>query len=190
MGRRRFMNRLPTALDQEPAVKIAVTERAHELGITHPHMHHDGDAGIDLASMVDTEIQPQTIGMIPTGLIIELPNFGPNSPLVAFGEIQSRTGLARDKKLLPGPQIVDCGYVADKDSPDGLVIGMINHGTEPVSIKIGDRVAQMVVKLGLNPAKLMARVDVEDINYNTNRGSAGFGSTGLGALELGKLLTK
>lgn len=80
--------------------------------------------------------------------------------------------------LRPWAVLVDPGYRPERDDPNGLVLGLGNEGKEPVEISLGDRVAQAVFSLALGPSSVIQEVGINDINFNTNRGSARFGSTG------------
>ena len=52
---------------------------------------------------------------------------------------------------------------------------LINHGTEPVTIRRGERIAQMVVA-PVTRVRLVERERLDD----SQRGAGGFGSTGRG----------
>ena len=85
-------------------------------------------------------------------------------------QIRPRSGLAAKKGItvLNTPGTIDADYRGE------LKIILINHSKENFVIKNGERIAQMVV-CPVIQAKLE---EVEELN-NTDRGSGGFGSTGI-----------
>lgn len=84
-------------------------------------------------------------------------------------QIRPRSGLAFDSgvTLLNSPGTVDADYRGE------VAVIAINHGTEPVRVRRGDRIAQMVV------VRLPA-VSLEEVDDlpETARGAGGFGHTG------------
>lgn len=108
-------------------------------------------------------IGPGARALIPTGFAVAIP---------AGYEIQvrPRSGLAVKHGLsLPNsPGTIDADYRGE------VKIAMINLGQEPVTIKRGDRVAQLVVA-----PVVRAALDVVSELDDTARGSGGFGHTGV-----------
>lgn len=160
-------------------IGVALSERARELGLSVQQSKHEGDAGLDLQAMIDTPEQTITIPPhesrgIPTGLFIDVPDTP--GPFVLNYQILPRTGLGI-RGLQPWAALVDQGYRPEIDDPNGLVLGLGNEGKEPITLSHGDRVAQAVFGLALRPS-VIREVGINDINFNTNRGSARFGSTG------------
>ena len=86
------------------------------------------------------------------------------------GQVRPRSGLALKKgvALVNSPGTIDADYRGEI----GIII--INHGTEPVEIMPGDRVAQLIIA----PVTRAALVEVDDLN-DTARNSGGFGHTGV-----------
>ena len=127
-----------------------------------PEYANPGDAGLDIFSVNEDIIQPQTIKLIKTGLAIELP---PNTE----AQIRPRSGLA----IKYGVTIVNTPGTIDEGYRGEVCIILINHGTEPFQIHKGMKIAQMVIK----PCY---RVDVEEVALlaDSARGSGGFGSSG------------
>ena len=86
-------------------------------------------------------------------------------------EVRSRSGLAAKYGVfvLNSPGTVDSDYTGE--------IGVIlcNAGKEPFKISVGDRIAQMVVIHHENPSFTL----VNEIQKDTERGSGGFGHTGV-----------
>lgn len=61
----------------------------------------------------------------------------------------------------------------DADYRGEIAVGLVHLGTEPVVIRPGDRIAQLLVLPILRPV-----FDVADSLPDTARGTGGFGSTG------------
>jgi dUTP pyrophosphatase len=127
-----------------------------------PEYAHPGDAGLDLFSVENVEIQPGDVALVKTGIIIELPE---NTE----AQIRPRSGLALKNKItvLNTPGTIDEGYRGE------IGIILINHGKSPFKVEEGMKIAQMIVKPVLS-------VDVIEVNEisDTKRGEGGFGSTG------------
>lgn len=128
-----------------------------------PRHAHDGDAGIDLFAREDVQIAPGEWLMTPTGIAVAIPRG-------YVGLVAPRSGLAARHGLgvVNGPGVVDSGYRGE------LKVILINHGTEPLSLRRGDRIAQLVVV----PVADQDFVEVEELP-DSARGAGGFGSTGI-----------
>jgi len=128
-----------------------------------PEYAHEGDAGLDLFSVIDITINPRESALVSTGISIELP---PNTE----AQIRPRSGLALKYKVtvLNTPGTIDTGYRGE------IGVILINHGKQPFKVESGMKIAQMVIKPVLS-------VEVEKvIELNeTERGLGGFGSTGV-----------
>lgn len=85
-------------------------------------------------------------------------------------QVRPKSGLALKKGLsiVNTPGTVDSSY----RGPVNIIV--INTGHERQTIKIGEKIAQLVVA----PVCLSEVVEVEDLD-STDRGSGGFGSTGV-----------
>jgi dUTP pyrophosphatase len=127
-----------------------------------PQYAHPGDAGLDLFSVENIEINPGDIALIKTGIIIELPE-------ETEAQIRPRSGLALKHKItvLNTPGTIDEGYRGE------IGVILINHGKEIFKVEEGMKIAQMVIKPVL-------RVDIKEVDSisDTKRGERGFGSTG------------
>ena len=128
-----------------------------------PQFETGGSAGADIRSNQQTTIQPGGYELIKTGLFVEIP----------YGyeiQIRPRSGLA----LKNGITVLNSPGTIDSDYRGEIGVILINHGTEPFNVNVGDRIAQMV----------MANVEhiqwqaVGSLNSGTKRGEKGFGSTG------------
>ena len=123
-----------------------------------------GSAGFDLHARVDGELElaPGRRCLVPTGVAVALPS--------GFeAQVRPRSGLAlsRGLTLLNAPGTVDADYRGE------IGVVLINLGAEPVRIRRGERIAQLVVQR-LPEVRL---VEVEDLPASS-RGAGGFGHTG------------
>lgn len=121
------------------------------------------DAGIDLRIMEDVTIPPEQAVKCNSGIAINIQNKG----IAAM--VLPRSGLGT-KGIILGNSVglIDCGYQGE------LFLSMWNRGHEPFSLKAGERVAQLVLVPVLHPR--LQRV--ERFNVASERGEAGFGSSG------------
>ncbi len=124
-----------------------------------------GASGMDIAAYVKQPIvlEPMQWRAIPTGLYVEIPQ---------GYEIQlrPRSGLAKKYgiTLLNAPATIDSDYRGE------IQVLLINLGKQPFEIYNGMRIAQMVVA----PVVQIQWQVVEQLTP-TQRGSGGFGSTGI-----------
>lgn len=126
-------------------------------------------AGMDLLADLQEDVWLESLErrLIPTGLSLELP---PGYE----AQIRPRSGLALKLGLtcLNSPGTIDADYRGE------VGVLLINLSREPVLLKRGDRIAQLVVA----PAVQASLIEVEVLT-ETGRGEGGFGSTGVGSLD-------
>lgn len=146
-GNRVLVRRLPEARD------LPLPERATVRS-----------AGFDLRARLDAPLSlpPGRRALVPTGVAVALPE--------GFeAQVRPRSGLAlrHGLTLLNTPGTVDADYRGE------IRLVVANLGNEPVTIRRGDRVAQLVVHR-------LAPVDLEEVEElpPTERGEGGFGHTG------------
>ena len=142
-------------------VKVAMMAGCEDLL---PAKAHADDAAFDLRSRCDMVVPVNKSTLVPTGVFIEL-------PVNYEAQVRPRSGLAlkHNITLTNSPGTIDAGYRGEV----GVI--MFNHGPEEFSVKRGDRIAQMVIT-ELPEVELIPAGDLSE----TNRGSGGFGSTGIG----------
>ena len=85
-------------------------------------------------------------------------------------QVRPRSGLA----LRQGITCLNTPGTIDADYRGEVQVILINLGQEPVTLKRGDRIAQLVVA----PVSRATLVEVEALT-DTSRGHGGFGSTGV-----------
>ena len=121
-----------------------------------------GDAGADLTTTIDVTLAPGQRTLVPTGLSIALPD-----GYVALVHPRSGLAIKHGITLVNTPGTIDAGYRGE------IACILINHGTETVNFKKGDRVAQLVIQ----KVERADFVEVEELP-GSGRGNGGFGSTG------------
>jgi dUTP pyrophosphatase len=126
-----------------------------------------GSAGLDLRACIDAPLllQPGRAELIATGLAIHLADPG----LAAV--ILPRSGLGHKHGIVLGNLV---GLI-DSDYQGPLMVSCWNRGVEPFTVQPGERIAQLVVV----PVVQVELKLVSDFAAS-QRGSGGFGHTGLG----------
>lgn len=148
------------------AVKVEVQQLPHGQGLALPAYQSTDAAGLDLLAAVPADapviLTPGKHALVPTGLVIALP---PGFE----AQVRPRSGLAAKHgvTVLNAPGTVDADYRGE------VGVLLINHGDAPVTIRRGERIAQMVI----GPVT-RAELDAVPRLPSTERGSGGFGSTG------------
>ena len=128
-----------------------------------PAYARDGDAGLDLAAAAPVTLPPGGRQLVPTGLRVAI-------PIGHAGLVLPRSGLALRSgvTVLNAPGLIDAGYRGE------VGVLLVNHGAEAVTIKRGERIAQLVIQ----PVERATLVEVRELD-DTPRGLGGFGSTGV-----------
>lgn len=130
-----------------------------------PQYATDLAAGIDLRAMLDQDVTlaPQQTMLIPTGIAI----FMQNPYLCAT--VLPRSGLGFKHGIVLG----NLTGLIDADYQGQLMVPIWNRSQESFTIKVGERIAQMVFV-----PIVRAKFEVVDDFTATSRGTQGFGSTG------------
>lgn len=116
-----------------------------------------GSAGLDLFATYGFTLKPGQRHCFDTGVVAAIPDGW-------VGQVQPRSGLA----LRHG--IDTLAGTIDADYRGNIGAMLINHGDEPYTVKVGDRIAQLVVVPFMGESMQADELD------ETGRG--GFGSTG------------
>ncbi|EID55949.1 dUTP diphosphatase [Saccharomonospora xinjiangensis] len=128
-----------------------------------PSYAHPGDAGADLVTASDVRIAPGSRVVVGTGVAVALPEG-------YAGFVHPRSGLAARKGLsiVNAPGTIDSGYRGE------IRVCLVNlDPAEPIVLRRGDRIAQLVVQR----VERADFVEVEQLD-ETARGAGGYGSTG------------
>lgn len=149
---------------ESPAPSVRIEVIRHDPALALPAYARAGDAGLDLLAAATVTLPPGGRELVPTGLRVAIPEG-------YAGLVLPRSGLAlRDGvTVLNAPGLIDSGYRGE------IGVLLINHGTEPVSLGRGERIAQLVIQ----PVARATLVEVRELE-GSQRGTGGFGSTGTG----------
>ena len=105
-------------------------------------------------------LSPGESKLFKTGVTVE---FNPGT----YGDVRGRSGLAYKNGIAVLGGIIDSDYRGD------IGVILLNTSDEPLTIKHGDRIAQMIITPYVRGVFTVA----ESLD-ETNRGEGGFGSTG------------
>ncbi len=149
------------------SLRLQVKRLPHASDLPLPAYHSVAAAGMDLHAAVDAAaavvIPPGRYASIPTGIAIAL-------PAGTEAQVRPRSGLAarHGVTVLNAPGTIDADYRGE------ITVLLINHGDESFAITRGMRIAQLVIAT-------VAIVQLQEVETlaETERGSGGFGSTGL-----------
>ena len=131
-----------------------------------PAYAHPGDAGADLVATEAVRLGPGERALVGTGVRIALPD-GYAAFVVPRSGLAARHGIT----IVNSPGTVDAGYRGE------IKVSVVNlDPAEPVSLRRGDRIAQMVVQQ-------VPQVRLHEVEQlpGSDRGEGGFGSTGIGS---------
>jgi dUTP pyrophosphatase len=119
-----------------------------------------GDAGLDLFSAEQCDLAPGTRHAFGTGIAVAVPEG-------YVGLVWDRSGLAVRAGLTTLGGVIDATYRGEVRVP------LLNTGNEPYTVNVGDRIGQLLIQA-------LPRVEIVEVDTldATNRGSAGFGSSG------------
>lgn len=143
-------------------VRIRVLERGRGLDL--PSRATPGSAGYDIRAAVDDPlvIEPGDRCLIPCGFCLAIPDGWEV-------QVRPRSGLA----IRYGITLINSPGTIDADYRGEVIVPLVNLGREPFTVRRGERIAQMIFARFEAPELLV----VTDLDA-TDRGDAGFGSTG------------
>jgi dUTP pyrophosphatase len=145
----------------QPQVKI---QRLRSNSLPLPNYQSAHAAGVDLMADIDQPVTlaPLERAAISTGIALAIP--------VGFeGQVRPRSGRA----INDGLTIINTPGTIDSDYRGEVKVLLVNLGREEVSIRPGERIAQLVI----TPVVRAEFVEVDALEEST-RGSGGFGHTG------------
>ena len=129
---------------------------------TIPKRGSEEAAGYDIASAEDTVVPAKGKNVVKTGISMAIPDG-------CYGRIAPRSGLTVKRFIDVGAGVIDADYRGEV----GVVL--FNHSDEDFAVKPGDRIAQLILEKIETPSVKEAE-ELPD----TQRGTEGFGSTGVG----------
>ena len=130
-----------------------------------PSYETPGSSGMDVGAALKAELvlAPGERALIPTGFALA----------IAEGyeiQVRPRSGLA----VKQGITLINAPGTIDADYRGEIKIALINLGKDPVTIRRGDRIAQLVAA-----PVVRCRLEVVPELNTTERGGGGFGHTGV-----------
>ncbi len=141
-------------------IKI-INKSTHSL----PEYETAASAGMDLRANLETAVilKPLERTIVKTGLFLEL-------PIGVEAQVRPRSGLAAKKGItvLNAPGTIDADYRGE------IGVILVNLSDENFTIENGERVAQLVIAKHERAAWQQVKILTE-----TQRGTGGFGSTGI-----------
>lgn len=150
--------------DMEP-IEIYFKRLEHSDGLPMPAYQTSESAGMDIysANREPIELLPGKRILVPTGFKMAMPKG-------YEAQIRPRSGLAYKHgiTMLNSPGTIDSDYRGE------VKVLAVNLGEQPYIINRGERIAQMIISRLLN-------ISIREVDQlpETDRGSGGFGSTGL-----------
>jgi dUTP pyrophosphatase len=148
------------------SVTVRVLRLPHGEGLPLPSYQSEHAAGLDLVAALPedspVELEPSDRALVPTGLVIELPQG-------YEAQVRPRSGLA----LKHGVTVLNSPGTIDADYRGEVKVLLINLGSAAFPIQRGDRIAQLVI----SPVTHVEIVAADALGA-TERGKGGFGSTG------------
>ena len=147
-----------------PSIELLRLDPEKNQDIPLPRYMTAQSSGMDICAALndDLVLAPGRISLVPTGFAMALPD--------GFeAQIRPRSGLA----VKHGISIINAPGTIDADYRGEVKIALINLGQEPVTLKRGDRIAQMVIQ-----QVCQVRINVVEQLDDTDRSVGGFGHTG------------
>ena len=145
-------------------VRVLVRVEPEGRGLELPRYQSEHAAGMDLLAALEQDLRlaPGERVLVSTGVALAI-------PAGYEGQVRPRSGLA----IRTGLTLVNAPGTIDADYRGTVKLVVINHGSEPVTIQRGERLAQLVVAR-------VERATLELVSElpGTTRGEGGFGSTG------------
>lgn len=145
-------------------MRITVPIKRLDPTVELPRYAYPGDAGLDIRANETVDIPPLARVLISTGLAVAIPDG-------SAGFMQPRSGMALKKGLSIAntPGLIDAQYRGE------LKVIAVNLDThETIHIEKGERIAQLVIQ----EVPVVELVEVDELD-DTERGSGGFGSSGV-----------
>jgi len=150
--------------ESPPTIRFCRIDPKANADIPLPRYMTPQAAGMDLHAAVMQELilEPGAIHLIPTGLMMAIPNG-------YEAQIRPRSGLAvqHGVGLINSPGTIDADYRGE------VQVALINLGKNAYTIRRGDRIAQMIIHR-------VYQAGLEEVNSldKTSRNAGGFGHTG------------
>ena len=145
-------------------LRLPIMRLPHGMDLPLPAYATSGAAGMDVAAAVNKPV------ILAAGERLAIPTgFAMAVPVGYEAQIRPRSGLA----LKHGVTIANAPGTIDSDYRGEVAILLVNLGDQDFTIARGMRIAQMIVA----PVTQVTPIATDSL-ANTERGDAGFGSTG------------
>lgn len=142
-------------------MKVPVRRLDPDLPI--PAYARSADAGLDLLAAGDVTLAPGERTAIPTGIAVAIPE-----GYAGFVHARSGRALREGFALVNAPGLIDAGYRGE------IKVIVVNlDSADPIHVKRGDKIAQLVIQR-VESAELLEMDELPE----SQRGEGGFGSTG------------
>ena len=125
-----------------------------------PTRAHEHDAGLDLYAAETAYIAPQTWAAVSTGVHAEIP--------------RGFVGLLTSKSGLMAKHGITCRGTIDAGYTGTIKAVLFNHSDRVYKVESGSKVTQMVILPIITP-----ELELVEALEETERGTGGFGSTGI-----------
>ena len=144
--------------------QIQIKRLPHADGLDLPGYMTPLSAGLDLPAALENSfvMEPGDVALIPTGFSMAIP---PGFE----GQVRPRSGLA----VKYGLTLINAPGTIDADYRGEVKVAMINLGKEAVTLKRGDRLAQLIIA----PVAQAELIETQELP-SSRRGEGGFGHTG------------
>lgn len=156
----KFDKHIREFFDEEEQMQIKFKKLSKDAKL--PEYKTTGSAGMDVYSIENCFLHPLERRILKTGIAVEIPS-GYEI------QVRPRSGLACKE----GISVINTPGTIDADYRGEIGICLVNLSNEMYPVKVGDRIAQLVV----NKIEQPEIVEVDELDV-TERGDGGFGSTG------------
>lgn len=158
-------------LPHYPVDVDATVNSDHEVKFPLPDFATEGAGAIDLrsASWSDITLEPGQDFVFPTGIKMNMQTH--TYPFRIAGILLPRSGLGFKFYT----RLANTVGLIDQDYQGEIMVKIRNEGTDDLTIKVGERMCQMMFIPVLTPEF----IKVTEFSEKSARGEAGFGSTGV-----------
>ncbi len=145
-------------------ITVKIKRLPHNPDLPLPQKMSEHSSGFDLMAALDgpLNVPPGDTILIPTGIAVSI-------PAGYEGQVRPRSGLA----IKHGLTILNAPGTIDADYRGEIKVILINLGREPITLKRGDRIAQLIIA----PVPSVTFQESSDLD-STSRADGGFGHTG------------
>lgn len=148
-------------------IRIARVRPDRDADLPLPKRSTPGSSGVDLHAALEGDLilAPGERAAVPTGIAVAIPSGHE-------GQVRGRSGLA----LRYGLTVANAPGTIDSDYRGEIQVVLLNAGRDPVTLRRGERIAQLVISPVVTPD--WEEVDGLEALGPTGRGREGFGHTG------------